>query len=50
MTILFVLTLASDVAVLYRNDALLILVRSTKKRSTIYFRCLLDEQSFQTSV
>ena len=29
---LFVLTLASDMAVLYGNDALLVLVRSTKKR------------------
>ena len=31
VTILFVLTLASDMAVLYGNDAFSILVRSTKK-------------------
>ena len=41
LTILFVLTLASDVAVLYRNDAFSILVLSTKKHypsfSKIYF-------------
>ena len=38
VTILFVLTLASDMAVLYGNDAFSILVRSTKKRYSSFLR------------
>ena len=34
----FVLTLASDMAVLYRNDAFSILVRSTKKRYSSFLK------------
>ena len=38
VTILFVLTSASDMAVLYENDAFSILVLSTKKRYSSFFK------------
>ena len=44
LTILFVLTLASDMAVLYGNDAFSILVLSTKK---LYSRFLKKVSVFQ---
>ena len=37
VTILFVLALGSDMAVLYANDAFSILMRSTKKRYSQFF-------------
>ena len=37
LTILFVITLASDMFVLYGNDALSILVLSTKKAVLLFF-------------
>ena len=52
VVILFVLTLASDRAVLNENGVISILVASSEKRysslkeATIYFYCLLDESLF----
>ena len=37
LTILFVITLTSDMAVLYGNNALMILVLPTKKRYSSFF-------------
>ena len=48
LTFLFVLTLASDMAVLYESDAFSILVLSTKKWYCSFFKKIFPENLFQS--
>ena len=48
LTFLFVLTLASDMAVLYESDAFSILVLSTEKWYCSFFKKIFPENLFQS--